>query len=333
MILMLVACAVGQYDMIDLGLLDSGERFSWAVDVADGGLTTGYAGVAGGLRPFLWDGEMHDLGTLGGGLSVGMAVNDLGMVAGYAHVDGRSHAFLWDGVMHDLGTLGGTESFSFDLNDQGHVTGFAKVEGGNNHAFLWDGTMHDLGAAGRRYSNGLAINESGDVAGYTGDVSFEHHPAVWRQGVAESLPHLDGFPYGEAVDINESGTIVGKAYGSTTRAVMWEDGEARDLGTLGGTFANAIGINDDGVVVGTTTDAFNSVVAFLWEDGTMHPLSEMVQTTIEFDGFEPKGISDDGHVAGIAIIEGSYHAVLLRPTVPAAPTALLLAGLAFMRRR
>ena len=52
-----------------------------------------------------------DLGSLGGGSSVGLDINNSGQVTGYSTLpSGATHAFLYSGgVMTDLGTLGGTE--------------------------------------------------------------------------------------------------------------------------------------------------------------------------------------------------------------------------------
>src|SRR5688500_5109214 len=51
------------------------------------------------------NGVLHDLGTLGGSGSVGMALNDLGVVVGYSvDATGTFHAFAYrNGAMEDLG--------------------------------------------------------------------------------------------------------------------------------------------------------------------------------------------------------------------------------------
>jgi probable HAF family extracellular repeat protein len=98
--------------------------------------------------------RLTDLGTLGGTVTQGVALNDAGQVTGGSSTprDAAFHAFVWDGTrMQDLGTLGGTTgSVGIDLNDSGQVTGFAVTTGDEaSHAFLWDGTtMVDLGTLG-----------------------------------------------------------------------------------------------------------------------------------------------------------------------------------------
>ena len=115
---------------------------------------------------------MQDLGTLGGTLSGGNAINDSGQVTGEAYIvgNGRSHAFLWDGAsMHDLsvGTLGGVYSTGMAINAAGQVTGLAYINDVDTRAFLWDGTTTlDLGTLGGTSSRGFAINDSGQVTGF-----------------------------------------------------------------------------------------------------------------------------------------------------------------------
>lgn len=64
-----------------------------------------------------------DLGTLGGGISVGLGVNNAGQVTGYSRdASGATRAFLYrDGVMTNLGTLNVASSLGRGINDAGQV--------------------------------------------------------------------------------------------------------------------------------------------------------------------------------------------------------------------
>ena len=94
------------------------------------------------LDPFLWkDGEMVDLGNLGGTMSFAQCANNQGEVIGTSTLAGDvlNHAFFWrDGVMTDLGTLGGDNSEAIWINGAGDVAGSADLPGSIIHdAVLW----------------------------------------------------------------------------------------------------------------------------------------------------------------------------------------------------
>ena len=84
---------------------------------------------------------MQDLGTLGGSMSQGNAINCSGVIAGSSWLssDVQTRAFVYvNGSMIDLGTLGGSSSQANGINDSGQVVGFANIMGdADQHAFLW----------------------------------------------------------------------------------------------------------------------------------------------------------------------------------------------------
>lgn len=153
--------------------------------------------------------------------------------------------------MIDLGTLGGINGVAHGLNNRGQVVGYAEARDGMMHAFLWDsGEMTDL----------HQFRGSIDVPGMDEDL-------------VEQLLELGGNSY--ANDINEAGQVVGR-FGfplAFMLAVAWTDEEMVDLGTLGGLYSEAMAINNDGLIVGSsdvTLDEEGSPPhAFLWRDGAM----------------------------------------------------------------
>jgi probable HAF family extracellular repeat protein len=99
--------------------------------------------------------------------------------------------------------------------------------------------------------------------------------ARFRGWTIAPLPHLPGAIFSEAFDVNDRGDAVGwsGATFESAHAVLWRNGAAIDLGTLGGPQSRAFGINNRGQVVGEAEVAPGDSHAFLWEDGVMHDLA------------------------------------------------------------
>jgi probable HAF family extracellular repeat protein len=98
----------------------------------------------------------------------------------------------------------------------------------------------------------------------------------------------------------------GKVVGQADHAFLWEKGVMTDLGTLGGDLSSAFGINPAGEVVGRAETEFGSVHAFFWTKGVMTDLG-----TLPGGGFSLAfDINPAGQVVGLSQTESGEHATL-----------------------
>jgi probable HAF family extracellular repeat protein len=246
-------------------------------------------------QAFLWrDGTLTDLGALPGGYnSFSQAVNARGAVVGSAENGvtdpvlgiAEFEAVLWQhGRITNLGTLGGNESLASDINDRGQVVG-------------------------------AAANAVADPASMFG-FATQTRPFLWKDGVMRDLDTLGGTD-GVAFMMNKRGQIAGQFYvpGTTNiDSIFWdEDGNAVDIGSLGGTNSNCPTcgpwfMNNRGQVVGNSTLAGDAAHhGFVWGQETLTDLG-----TLGGNNSEANWINDSGLVVGRADVPGSltHHGFL-----------------------
>jgi probable HAF family extracellular repeat protein len=225
--------------MQDLGTLGGPDSIAYYVNdrgqVAGQSFTNSTPNPSTGvptLDPFLWeDGNMLDLGTLGGTFSVTNDLNNRGQVVGNSNLAGDTaqHPFLWDpkkGLI-DLGTFGGSNGSAQWLNDAGEVVGQANLPGDTGHdAFLWkNGVLTDLGNLGKT-SSAEGINSSGQIVGGSRINSTTVHGFLWENG-------------GPMVDLN-SLILPGSALTSTFTWSINDRGEITGVGQLANGDVHAI---------------------------------------------------------------------------------------------
>jgi probable HAF family extracellular repeat protein len=244
-----------------------------------------------------------------------------------------SHAFQWqEGTVTDLGALAsGWSSAATGINETGQIVGLSEngaidplIGLPEVRAVLWkDGHIIDLGTQGGNQSAALAVNNRGQIAGlalnaipdpfsiydllnYGSSSGTQTRAVLWDEDRGmQDLGTLGG-PDAYAQLVNERGQVAGWSYTNsfpntntglpTFHPFLWEKGKGmQDLGTLGGTVAQAVnGLNERGQVVGATTLAGDVIFhPFLWDGKKLIDLG-----TFGGDSGEANWVNDEGDVVG-----------------------------------
>ncbi|MGH2488449.1 MAG: hypothetical protein ACRDFR_02355, partial [Candidatus Limnocylindria bacterium] len=115
----------------------------------------------------------------------------------------------------------------------------------------------------------LAINDPGKAVGYSSGPTGVR-AVVWTPaGAIQALPMLPSCYSARGQALNNRGDVVGVCdTESGPRAVLWEGGAVQDLGTLPGHgTSEALSINANGVIVGSSGDPEAQHHAVLWPSG------------------------------------------------------------------
>ena len=309
-----LAASAQSYDVTSLGVYDSGS--SQAIDIND----TGQVVVRGVLgTSFIWDdGTMLPLTAELGTRCTPAAINDDRTVAGHCVCTGCDcggwceQAVKWPSpdTIVGLGWVGEPSvSGGFDINGSGLIAG-SSYSGAYppTRPATFTTAASPLETTGTGVA--LAVNDAGDVVGRWADQA-----ALWRGGGRTDLGKLDGDSTSTARDINSLGEIVGASVlGFNSRAFHWQSGVMSELQGLGGS-SIALGINDDGVVVGVSClSASSSCHAVKWENGSIVDLNDEVSTCPEWELLAAVAINNDGQIVGRGVIGGEERGFLLDPS-------------------
>jgi probable HAF family extracellular repeat protein len=216
------------------------------------------------------------------------AINDDGAIVGFYLDDSGQHAYVYDNgtytTFSDPLATGTTTPLS--INNAGDIVGYY-TDATGQHGFLdHNGTFttfdDPVASPGTTLANG--INNNGEIVGTYKDASGSHG-FTYENG---SYTTVDAFgtPAGTTLTgVNDSGQLLGaitgvsgavKLSGSTFTTITAPDGTQ---------VANALGINDNGDIVGS---------GYLLSAGILTPITGPAGSQSSFVG----GINDSGQIVG-----------------------------------
>jgi probable HAF family extracellular repeat protein len=246
--------------------------------------------------------------------------------------------------MTPLRTLGGTHSFATGSNNLGQTVGWAENTVHDStcvlpqvlqfRAVTWGprkGQISELlPLPGDGVSAATALNDHGQVVGISGicDQAAGRfsaiHNVLWQNSEPIDIGDLGGVAWNTPMAINQDGDVVGFANASATdggnfnpRAFLRVEGQPiQNLGTLpGDVTSQALGINESRQIVGQSCDVDDNCRAFLWQNGVMTDLNDIVGFGYDDVLTTANDIDDFGRITGQGFDDdaGQFVAFLATP--------------------
>ena len=283
-----------------------------------------------GVAAVWQDGAVRFLESADGVPSAGTAIAENGWTAGWIEpMPQKREAAVWkNGQRRNLGSDGPRMNEASGINDEGLVSGWTH-EGSPSQGLVsavsWSESrgskIHEFG-----FARFVDVNNSGTFVGMvtvTENRSNAYAFVSYDGQATSDLGSLEGFssvPYA----INDHGAVVGTSLvNRMIHGFIWQDGQMTDLGVCDRSdTVHAMAINNDNQVVGLCMnirgiyDGANPRLpqAFLWDQGTMTSLNDLIPSDSGWDLIRATGINDKGMIVGEGSFNGEGGGFLLIPS-------------------
>ena len=249
-------------------------------------------------------------------------INNNGVISGNYVSNTGAGSFTWDnGIFTYFSISGCSYSAAIGINDSNVVVGYCYTTGTNRVGYIYDGQTTTF----VQYSNvpytelfginnaGLAVGyEAPDTADYTG-LTFDG--TEFHTFIVPGLNSWSTFAYG----VNNLGDIVGTVdTNGLNQAFLRRNGQYRKFIPSGSDTSGAIGINDNGIMLGSYGKLGAPGGCFLLNTKT-GKLKTFTITGTGFDGAACTGINNAGVIVGFVINSdtGEYKGFYTSPMTDA----------------
>jgi probable HAF family extracellular repeat protein len=257
----------GAYQFTTIRFPNSSRTDAFGIN-GDGDIVGSYIDQGDEQHGFLRaDGKYKTIDHPAAAATAARGINDAGDIVGtYFDEDGIAHGFLLrNGVFRDIDVPGSIDTLVAGINDKGHIMGTWVKPNGTGHGFyLKDGNYTTMNVPGADDAQVYSAQDDGKVRIGQAFDEVTGGPRGFIRSAPGQFEFVD-FPGLEVHctalrSINESGVMAGLFADVDTvedcfmspdsHGFLLVDGDFKVIDFPGGTGTAAMGINDDGVIVG-----------------------------------------------------------------------------------
>ena len=328
---------VPQYQIVDLGLVQSGDSAAQGFRVSEGGVAVGRSIRTGGAQAFSWTQASGIVGLTnlaGRAYCVANSATDNGSVVGTCASSltgtGRLPVMWQNGTPTQLALPSGqTIADANDVNTLGIAVGSTNSGSAQRGVIYTNGTgaiITQTTAGGSFFVTAFSINDNGTVVGQGIDpVNAARNVGLVYDigaGTVTEVGALSGRNGALAFGISNAGHVVGSSMqnqGSGLPFIWTQAGGMVEIPLpTGTTQGSARAVNSNGWAVGTASSNF--AIPFLYDGTSTHRLADLLPAGSGWDlstntSSSALGISESGVIVGTGMTGGQIHAYAMVPVV------------------